>query len=412
MSLLIRRARVLTMGGPGPRRGPALGDLGVIPAADVRVEGDRVAAVSAEPLLPRAGEAVIDAGGRVVMPAFVDAHTHACFAGDRLDEWEMKLAGRAYLDILKAGGGIMATVRAVRDASESDLAHALHERLDRFLHAGTTTLEIKSGYGLSTEAELKMLRAIASAAHGWPGRVVPTALLGHALDPDAGPGFVERTIRETLPAVHAEFPGIAIDAFVEKGAWRLEDTRRLFERARDLGHPVRVHADQFTSLGMVEEAVRLGALSVDHLEASTPEALACLAASATFAVGLPCTGLHLMSRAGASFADLRRLVDAGGLAVIATNLNPGSSPAWSMPLAMAMGVRGGGLDPREAVAAATINPAELLGFADRGWIGTGARADLLLLRHADERALAFELGADPVEAVICGGRIVRGGTPN
>src|SRR5690606_36906904 len=200
------------------------------------------------------------------------AHTHALFAGNRLDEFELEQQGKSYLDILKAGGGIFATVRAVRKASEEALVESLLRRLFIMLREGTTTVEVKSGYGLTTGDELKMLRAIENVQARFPGTVVPTALLGHALDPEE-PRLVDRTIEETLPAVHAEFPGIAIDAYCEEGAWSVADCRRLFERARALGHPLRLHADQFHRLGGLELALEFGALSVDHLEASSTEAL-------------------------------------------------------------------------------------------------------------------------------------------
>ncbi len=410
MNLLIRGARVLTIasGPSGALRGRDLGDLGVLPAADVLVDGGKIVGVSATGATAPRADRTIEAAGRVLMPAFVDGHTHACWAGDRLDEWQMKLRGVAYLDILRAGGGIMSSVRAVRAASQHELEEALRERLGAFLTQGTTTIEIKSGYGLSTEGELRMLRAVASVRSRWPGTIVGTALLGHAIDPDI-PDFIDRTINETLPAVHAEFPGIAVDAFCEKGAWSLEQCVRLFERARALGHPIRVHADQFNSLGMVEEAVRLGAVSVDHLEVTTPEDAARLGASETFGVALPCCGLHLGTASGGQWANLRRIVDAsstsgGGKVAIATNCNPGSSPTMSMPLAIASAVRFCGLTPGEAIAAATRNPAALLGLTDRGAIAPGLRADLVLLRHRDERNLAFELGGNPVDVVICGGR--------
>lgn len=403
MSVLIRNARVLTLGGVAPaRRGAGLGQLGVIARADVLVEGATIAAVAESISLLRAADIEIDGAGRVLMPAFVDCHTHACWAGDRVDEWGRVLAGEKYLDILAQGGGIMSTVRAVRAASQEQLAANLRGRLDAMLRHGTTTVEVKSGYGLTTKDELKMLRAIGDAARSWPGTVVATALLGHAIDREQ-PDFVERTIGETLPAVSAEFPEICIDAYCETGAWSLADTVRLFEAARARGHPVRVHADQFNSLGMVREAVRLKAVSVDHLEASTGEDLEALARSETFGVILPVCGLHTDGR----YAKVRRFLDAGGRLAIATNCNPGSAPTASMPLAVALACRFCGVTPEEAVAACTVNAAALLGLADRGVIAPGKRADLVLLRHTDERALAYEVGGDPVDAVICGGAVVR-----
>lgn len=402
MSLLIRDARILTMGGaPGPRRGAALAAPEALDRADLLVEHDRISAVG--PSLEAPADArVIEAQGRVLMPAFVDCHTHALWAGSRLDEWERRLKGVPYLDILREGGGIMSTVRAVRAASREQLTDALRTRLDTMLREGTTTVEIKSGYGLTTDDELKMLRAIGDAASDWPGTVEPTALIGHAIDPDQTE-FVRRTIDETLPAVARELPGVTIDAYCESGAWTLSDCIELFGRAIDMGCPCRVHADQFNALGMTEWAVEHGFVSVDHLEASGEEQLAALAGSDTFAVALPCSGLETDQR----FADCRALADRGALIAIATNCNPGTAPTSSMPLAIALAARRNGLTPHEAIACATVNAAALLRLDDRGYVAPGARADLVMLRHTDERSLAWEIGGDPVRLVVCGGRIVR-----
>lgn len=403
MSLLIRNARVLTLApGPIPRRGAALRDLGVLPEADVLVRADRIVAVGPAAGTVDAAES-IDADGRVVMPGFVDCHTHACWAGDRLDEWELRRQGVPYLEILARGGGILSTVRAVRAAGENELVALTRARLDAMLREGTTTVEVKSGYGLSTEAELKMLRAIRRAAHGWPGTVIATALLGHAVEGETEE-FVARTIRKTLPAISREFPGIAIDAYCEEAAWPLEACEQLFARARELGHPIRVHTDQFNSLGMTTAALRLGARSVDHLEAIGEADIAGLGAAAeTFGVILPATGFHTDGR----YAPARTLVDRGAALALATNCNPGSAPTHSMPFAIALACRFCGLAPAEAIAAATVNAAALLRLPDRGTIAVGQRADLVMLRHRDERLLAYEVGGNPVALVICGGNVVR-----
>lgn len=404
MSLFIKNARVLTLAKGGrPRRGEAARELSVLERVDVFTAGPQIAVVGNDLTYPPDVK-VIDANGRVLMPGFVDCHTHLCYAGSRIDEWEQKLGGKAYLEILAAGGGIMSTVRATRAATEKELEDLLVARLMRVLREGTTTVEVKSGYGLSTEHELKMLRAIAAAAKRWPGTVVATALLGHALDPDVPrEAFVKRTIEETLPAVHAEFPAIAIDAFCETGAWSVEECERLFTRAMELGHPVRVHADQFNSLGMVGRAVELRARSVDHLEASTPEDLRVLGgAHATAGVVLPVCGFHLDGR----YANARTLMDANGFVALATNSNPGSAPTMSMPFAMGLAVRHCGLTAAEAITCATTNAAAVLGMGDRGVIATGKRADLLLLKHTDERSLVFEVGSSHIDHVIVGGRVV------
>ncbi len=352
-----------------------------------------------------------DAAGRVVLPGFVDCHTHACWfdpegihGSHRLDEWEMKRRGTPYLDILRAGGGIMATVRAVRGATRQQLAAQLAERV-AVLHAnGTTTVEVKSGYGLTTADELKMLRAIGDQPGLADGSIIPTALLGHAIDPDVPREvFVKRTIGETLDAVHAEFPGITIDAYCEEGAWSPDECEALFRRADSLGHPFRVHVDQFNSLGFTARAIALGARSVDHLEASTAADLAAIAqaparanGSHPYAVALPACGFHLDGR----YANLASLAAVAPERIcIATNLNPGSAPCWSVPLVIGLAVRHCGLTVRQALDAATVNPARLLGLNDRGEVAVGKRADLVLLNGGDARSLAFTSGVQLVTRV-------------
>jgi len=401
-AVLFQNARVLTMG-PGPRRGPQARDLGVLDGADVLVVDGRIEAVGGK-IEGSEGARRVSCDGRVLMPSFVDGHTHLCWAGERLGEWERRLAGASYLELLEAGGGIMATVRAVRAATETELVEGLVLRLDAALQEGTTAIEIKSGYGLDTPNELKMLRAIASAAKRWPGFVAPTACIGHAIDPDE-PNMVRRTIDETLPAVHAEFPGVTLDAYCETGAWSLEDCLTLFDRAKGLGHPCRVHADQFNALGMIPAAIERGFVSVDHLEASTPDELRLLAQSQTMGVMLPCSGFHVDGRYG----DGRAFMDAGGALAIATNCNPGSAPCLSMPMAMALAVRGCGLTPAEAICAGTTNATALLGLDDRGRIEPGARGDLVVLRFRDERELAHSFGGRAVDLVMVDGKIVAGG---
>jgi imidazolonepropionase len=406
-TIIIANARILTLQGPdGARRGDALEDLGVIDRGFVRIADGRIADVApgdAPPLDPNVEGGIIDAGGSVVMPTFVDCHTHACWAGTRFDEFEMSLRGASYLDILSEGGGIMSTVRAVREAGQEELEHGALRRVASMAALGTGAVEIKSGYGLTTEDELKMLRAVHEVAQMVPHRITGTFLGAHAIDP-GNPDFIEQTITETLPAVASEFPEIVCDAYCEQGAWSVEDTLRLFEAARELGCPLRVHADQFNSLGMTRHAVELGAVSVDHLEATTPADLEQLAASATFGVMLPCSGFHLDDRYGPG----RQFVDAGGALAIATNCNPGSAPTPSMPFTIALACRKLRLTPAEAITCATHNAACVLGMGhELGSITVGRRADLQLLDCTDERELAWELaGAGPL-LVILGGEIVH-----
>lgn len=399
--IAITNARLLTLAHGGkPRRGKAMQKLAPIERATIVLRNGTIEAIGNAIDIPDDAEH-IDAQGRVVMPAFVDCHTHACWAGERLDEWELKQRGATYLEILKSGGGIMSTVRSVREASIDQLTESLVDRLNWMLTEGTTACEVKSGYGLSTEDELKMLDAIVLADQNWSGRVKPTACIGHAKDSDVA-DFVDRTISETLPAVHERYPGITIDAYTEQGAWSVDETTRLFQAAKELGHPLRIHADQFNSLGMLEAAIELGALSVDHLEATGPDSLKALAQSETMGVMLPCSGFHVDDR----YADGRAFIDAGGSLAIATNVNPGSAPCLSMPMTITLATRKLGITAAEAITASTVNAAHLLGFEDQGTLEVGQRADLIMLRHRDERQLGYTFGGSHVELVICNGRIV------
>jgi imidazolonepropionase len=400
MGLFIRNARILTLAGEDrPRRGAALRELGVIEHGDVLVTEGTIAAVAPKLEVPEGAE-IVEANGRVLMPGFIDCHTHACWAGDRLGEWEQKLRGIPHREILQAGGGRAATVRAVRAETKKQLSSGLKPRLEALLREGTTTVEIKSGYGLATEEELKMLRAIVRAGNDWPGTVVPTALLGAGFEGSLDE-FARMVVKEMLPEVAREFPDIAVEAICERDAWSVEACMRLFEKARKY-HPIRVQADQFNSLGMLPEAIRLNARSVEHLEASTKADLLQLAQSRTCGVVLPCAGFETNQR----YARAGFLVDAGGAVALATGCSPDTTPTHSMPFAIALAVRHCGLTAAEAIAACTVNAAAALDLRDRGTIVAGQRADLILLRHRDERLLAWELGGNPVELVICGGNRV------
>jgi imidazolonepropionase len=402
----IANARLLTLAPkgapPGPRRGRWLGDLGVIGRGWLVVADGRIAALGAgDP--PAAGH-VVDARGRVLMPGFVDCHTHACWAGSRFDEADRRLAGVPYLEILRAGGGIMSTVRATRAASNAELAEGTLARVRAAARLGTTSIEIKTGYGLDPDAELKMLGAILDVAAKTRQRVIPTFLGAHAKDP-ARADFVDETIGVTLERAARAMPGITADAYCEDSAWSVDECRRYFTRALALGCGMRVHADQFHSLGMVPLAIELGARSVDHLEATTPDDLARLAASAAIGVGLPGCGFHLDGR----YAPLRALIDAGGAAAIATNLNPGSSPTVSMPFVLALAVRSMKVTPAEAIACATVNAAHVLGLErEAGSLGVGMRADLQLLPSSDERSLVYEYAHPGPDEVWIAGEPLHG----
>jgi len=406
---VIVNARLLTLAGDSaPRRSDAMNDLGIIEHGYVLAREGLIVSIDAgdpddEFISSNEDLPVIDAYGRVLMPAFVDCHTHCCWAGSRLDEFEMGLRGISYLDILAKGGGIMSTVRAVREATKEQLSQELLTRIGMMASLGTTTVEIKSGYGLTTEDELKMLRAIHDASQNVPQLVVGTFLGAHAID-ESQDGFVDIVINETLPAVVQEFPGITCDAYCEKGAWSVEDTTRLFEKAIELNCPIRAHVDQFNSLGMLSKAVELGAVSVDHLEASTEEEQKLLAQSNTIAVLLPSSGFCLNN----NYANGRALIDLGCPVAIASNYNPGSAPCPSIPFSIALACRRLGLTPAEAITATTYNAACVLGLQETvGSLEVGKHADMQLLECEDERDLAWHVAAGGPLLVSIAGEIVH-----
>lgn len=409
MPLLIHDARVLSMPiGREPARGAAMRELGVIERGWVLVGDDgRVHSVGAG-AHPDASIR-IDARGRVLMPALIDAHTHACWTGDRWSEWARKRAGEPYLSILNSGGGIMSTVRSVRSASREELARTTALRLQRMARAGTGTCEVKSGYGLSTEAELRMLGAIDDAAAACAGHIgtVATCLAGHALDPGCA-DFMERTIHETLPAIAAARPGTTMDLYIEQGAWTGDEAVRFVAASLALGCPVRAHVDQFTRSGLLADLIGMGVRSVDHLEASSASDLATVAHSGAFAVALPATGFALDMR----FMDARRLLDEGGTLVIASNANPGSAPGLGLPFAMQLAARFMGLTSTEILRASITNAAHLLGVAHEvGSIEPGQRADLVLLHDTNEDALVHGLPSGAPGLVLHAGRAVNPDEP-
>lgn len=417
--LVIHSARQLvTCASSGPKRGAALAAAGLIENGALAVRDGRIAAVgpSADILREFSAPQQIDASGKVVCPGFVDPHTHAVFAGSRLDEFEMRLRGVPYLDILAAGGGILNTVRATRAASEIELTALALDRLDTMLRLGTTTIEIKTGYGLDTAAELKMLRVIARLAKTHPADIVPAFLGAHAVPPEytgrAGE-YAELVAREMLPLAAEWFAGshfaqqgrhFCVDVFCEQGAFTLEQSRRVLEAGKALGLGVRAHVDEFTALGGVRMAVELGALTVDHLDVTAGDDLLALAASGTIGVLMPAVNFHLGT---AHHANARALIEAGTAIALATDLNPGSAPCYSMPLVMALACRMYRMTPAEALNAATINAAYAAGMGDTvGSLEAGKQADVLILNAPDYRELAYWFGGNPVETVIKRGAVV------
>jgi imidazolonepropionase len=379
-----------------PLRGPALGEVDVLEDAYVLCAGDVIESVGPMSELGTIDGEVeeLDGRGLCAIPGLVDCHTHACFAGDRVEEFALRAAGASYEELHAAGGGIMATVRATRAAGESALVDLVREHRRWMLRAGTTTFESKSGYGLDLDTEVASLRAIRQAGG------VPTWLGAHAVPPefDDADHYLAFALSEVLP-VAAQLAEAA-DVFVERGAFDVAQARRYLTACADAGLALRLHGDQFTELGAVELAVELRSRSIDHLEATGPDGVAALAGSDVAAVLLPGSALFL----GRPMPPGRALVDAGAIVALATDFNPGSAFCESLPLVTSLAATQLGLSPAEALGACTVNAAHVLGRADRlGRLAPGYAADLVLIDAPDWRYLAYHLGADLVAGVICSG---------
>jgi imidazolonepropionase len=425
--LLIHSAsQLLTLAG-GPQRGTRLGELGLIEDGAVAVHQGAIVALGPTAKLRTEYEArtAIDASGRVVMPGFVDPHTHLVWAGDRANEFEMRLAGATYLDIMKAGGGIMSTVRKTRAASVDQLVEETRPRLRRMLEHGTTTVEIKTGYGLETRAELRQWQAIARLQAEGPWDVVGTFLGAHAV-PEEYRGreeaYVDLVIGEMLPAAKEQLSVISdqlsansrraseirgpvfADVFCEEGAFTVDQSRRILERAKALGFAVKIHSDEFAGLGGTALGVAMGAASADHLVFTPQRDIDLLGRSDTVAVGLPCTPFGLGQT---EYTPARKFLDAGATLAIASDCNPGTGWCESMQFVVALACRYMKLTPAQAIAAATINAAHAIGLADRaGSLEAGKRADLLILDAADYRHVAYRFGTNLVRTVIKAGVVV------
>jgi len=423
VDLLVHGAsQLLTLGGQGPRCGRAMSELGLVADGAVAALGGRILATGSTAAVRSAyeGQREIDARGCLVLPGFVDAHTHPVFAGARQDEFEQRIAGASYLEIMTAGGGIMSTVRATRAASLDDLLHGARPRLARMLANGTTTAEAKTGYGLDTASEMRSLQAIWSLSVSQPVELVPTFLGAHAV-PEEYAGqeevYVDSIVDEMLPAVlqaaHAAqgAAGLGLpfcDVFCDRGAFSLDQTKRILQAARALGMPLKVHADEFAHLGAARLAAELGAISADHLLRTPAEEMHAMVKAGTIAVLLPGTpfglGLH-------EYADARAMIAAGLPVALGTDLNPGTSYCESMPFIMALACRFMHMTPAEALIACTANAAHAVGRgSDLGRLQAGCQADMLVLDTDDYRDLSYRFGSSLVRTVIKRGRVVFGVT--
>jgi imidazolonepropionase len=399
----------------GPQRGRDLGWLGIIENGAVLVRDEKIVAVGPSDKLRAAypDEPTLDTSGCVVMPGFVDPHTHLIWGGDRAAEFEMRLEGRRYLEILAAGGGIISTVRATRTASIESLVSQTRPRLLRMFAHGTTTAEAKTGYGLQTATELRLLKALLTLNDESPIELAPTFLGAHAIAPefkDNPQGYTDLVCETMLPILrqwwesHApHLPLPFVDVFCETKAFDLNQSRQVLEQAKSLGFPLKIHADEFDNLGGASLAVELGAVSADHLVKTSRADIAALGQSDTVAVSLPCTPFGL---AECEYTPAKEIIEAGGILALATDCNPGTAWNESMQFAIALACRMLKLTPAQAIAAATINAAHAIRRADRiGSLEPGKQADLLVLSVPDYRHLGYRFGTNLVKQVIKRGRV-------
>ncbi len=410
--LVVHAAELMTLRGPpGPRSREAAGDLGLVEDGAVYVEGERIVDVGPTPDVvarhPRAA-VQLDATGKTVVPGFVDGHTHAVFAGSREHEVEWKAQGMDHREIAARGGGILSTVRATREASEENLARAAADRLRSMLAFGTTTVEVKSGYGLRTADELKILRAAAQASQIAGVDVVRTFLGAHAIPPEfegRPDAYVDLVADEMIDAVANARLAAFCDIFVDDGYFTADQGRRILDRAKSAGLGAKLHADELADTGGASLAAEVGAVSADHLLHASSEGIEALARRGVIAVLLPATSLA--SRL--PYADGRRLIAAGVPVALGTDFNPNT---WceSPQLTIALACHHNGLSPAQAVVAATINAAHAVGLGPEvGSLEPGKQADLLVLDVPSYRHLGYRIGGNAVQVVIKRGTVRAGG---
>ncbi|MCS6975665.1 MAG: imidazolonepropionase [Gemmatales bacterium] len=411
MATLIHNAAQLIPVATGRERvktGQAMRELHVIPNGSLLLEGEEIAwlgPASDLPPLP-SGTQVLDASGKIVIPGFVDCHTHLIFAGDRADEFEMRIEGLSYQEIAARGGGIIRTVSATRQASREQLLEATQRRLNRLLSYGVTTVEIKSGYGLSLADEVRLLEVTRDLAAEHACEVVPTFLGAHEVPPEFRQdrrGYVQLIVEEMVPVVAEGKLAEFCDVFCEQGVFDPSETERILKAAQDYGLKLKLHADEFSNQGGAELASRYGAVSADHLICISESGIEALRRSGTVAVLLPGTSWFLR----VNYAPARRLIDAGVPVALATDCNPGSCMTENLPLIGSLACIHLRMLPSEVLTALTLNAAAALGRSDRiGSLEVGKQADVVICDVTDYRQLFYHFGVNHAHTVIKRGRVV------
>lgn len=414
-TLLIKNiGQLITMAGPVPRIGAAMNDLGMIDNGGVAAAGEEILAVGTSDEVQgkvTLSEScrVIDAHGAVVTPGLIDSHTHPVFARTREKEFEMRAQGKSYMEIAQSGGGIRSSVRDLRAASVDDLKQQTRKCLDRMLAHGTTTIEAKSGYGLSLEAEIKSLEVIRDLSQVHPIDLAPTFLGAHEV-PDEYRNhrgeYLRLLIHEMIPEVAKRELAEYSDVFCEKGVFDIEESRRIQQAARDAGLKLRFHVDELTSFGGAELAAEMNATSADHLVYISDAGIKALAQSGTAAVLLPGTTFSL---GGPTYAPARKLIDNGAIVALSTDCNPGSSYTESLAIIVSLAVRQMKMTTAEAISAITINAAAALDRAGRiGRLVPGLQADIVVWDMADYRELPYHFGVNLASHVVKRGKVILG----
>jgi imidazolonepropionase len=410
---ILHASQLVTVAGPHrPRVGKEMQELAIIKDGGMLIRDGKIAAIGKSKEiardLPHTTE-VVDASGQVVMPGFVDAHTHLVFGGSRLDDFERRARGETYEQIAAAGGGIWSTVEKTRAASEDELFEQAQRHANWLLQSGTTTAEAKSGYGLTVQSELKILRTIRRIAKETPLECVPTFLGAHAVpkedktEPDR---YVERVIGEMLPAVASENLAEFCDVFCERGYFSIDQARKILTAAGNAGLKLRIHADQLSNSGGAKLAAELGAVTADHLEKTDEDGIAALKAANVQPVLLP-GSVYALGSIG--YPRARAMIDAGLAVVLATDFNPGSSPTPSMPMILSIACTQMKMSPAEAIVASTVNAAYSLGRGDKiGSLERGKRANFLIFDCEDYREIAYWFGCPLTKSVyVAGEKFVR-----
>jgi imidazolonepropionase len=398
---VLHASQLVTLAGPKrPREGRELSELAIFRDGGMLIRDGRIDVVgSSSEIESKAGEAeVIDARGKVVLPGFVDAHTHLVFAGDRLDDFERRARGDTYEQIAKAGGGIWSTVEKTRAASEADLLLEAKKHAAWFLRCGTTTVESKSGYGLTLEDELKILRVMRRLTEEMPMEIVPTFLGAHAVPRKMHANeYVDLVVNEMLPQVSSESLAEFCDVFCERGYFDIEQSRQILSAAKKLGLKLRIHADQLSNSGAAKLAADLKATTADHLEKTDEQGIAALKSGSVQPVLLPGSVYALGSTC---YPRAREMIEASLAVVIATDFNPGSSPTSSMPMILSLACTQMKMSPAEAISASTINPAYSLGRGDQiGSLEPGKLANFAIFDCEDYRELAYWFGVPQTHSV-------------